>query len=160
MGRALLFVVLTVTLSVFVGRSWACHPACHWVCDAPECRARCHSVVAPPNCSVVCVNPAHQSSCDKARCAITCEEDEVSCETDACPNCQVLCEQVHCSNQAALCDVVCSPPEAHWECTTPLSCPKPVCDLQCDAPACAGSDSEWLAPSLAALVLVAAVVLR
>lgn len=128
-----------------------CHPECHWACDDPVCPASCTPVCLPPQCEI-CLNNTGTPICRPTRqCYIHCPSDE--CESDSCPVCEVRCpDQCH---NASQCLIQCEEVECAWRCTKPRNCPKPVCELQCELPACVYSDAVTHGVSLSTVMALA-----
>jgi len=118
-------------LSLFLGVYSSCHPQCSWACDDPVCNATCTPVCQEPNC-VFNITCNHSPSC-----AIQCPED--MCESDNCPACEVVCQP---SSHFECGSILCAPVECSWSCEKPTNCPHPVCELQCEQPACEYSSAS------------------
>lgn len=129
--------VVVVLSSVIVIAVAGCHPECHWACDDPVCNAVCQPVCDAPVCILFnASNPA----CDafQPSCSVQCPPD--MCEADACPTCETICQAPSdlCNDGTLLCEAT----NCTWRCEKPNNCPYPVCELQCEHPACEAAPSS------------------
>ncbi len=118
--------------------SLAAHPECTWQCDDPICAADCIPVCEAPVCTYMC-EPVDDITvtCKTPQCHVSCPADQA--EMDACPQCETICAPLKCKPAAvANCSILCEETECSWWCVTPSDCPRPICELQCEAPACEG----------------------
>lgn len=129
-------------LLLFPVISIACHPLCVWTCDSPVCNATCTPVCQPANCSTVCVT----GSCNAPNCEIICPED--MCESDSCPTCSAQCQQLSGCSLNADCSIQCQPVDCAWKCEKPTDCPSPICELNCEHPACEFSSGFLTSPGI------------
>lgn len=112
-----------------------CHPECHYECDDPVCYAICEPTCQPVLCEA-CYNTSNNIICSStAGCYITCPIDQ--CESDSCPQCETQCNPLICNNNP-ICFIQCQETMCSWSCRVPTlhECPAPVCQLQCEMPAC------------------------
>lgn len=118
--------------------SIACHPECSYMCDDPVCPAECYAKGYAPKCSLSCNNSyiPIQGQCNY-KCT-TVVNSTNSCETDSCPMAEIICTNLFCTNlpHGILCNILCEAPTAGWVCNKPKNCRKPICELQCEKPAC------------------------
>lgn len=162
--------LLSLTLLV-AGAAGNCTPSCSYACDNPTCDAVCGPSCRAPVCAHVCgtLPPSHPcASCAITHadpvCTIACPPDQ--CSADECPMCETVCEKptytfaqcesaevdAICASRdpADNCTVLCEHTNCDWVCEAPVTgtedCPLPVCELQCQQPACAcvGDDCELL----------------
>lgn len=117
--------MLILVLFFSLGFSSLCHPQCRWACDDPVCNATCTPVCVEPDC-------IFYPTCNYSpSCSIHCPQD--MCESDNCPACETICQP---SSHLECGPIVCAPPNCSWACKKPTNCPSPVCELQCERPAC------------------------
>ena len=118
--------------------SLACHPECRYQCDDPVCPAKCQAICSQPNCNILYkVGDGNFTVLDgfSPNCNCQCTND--GCEADQCPQCEALCEEFTSCPEGAICEIQCLPIQANWYCEKPTNCPKPICELSCESPACA-----------------------
>lgn len=139
-----LLLLLLLSYTVFT-----CHPECSWQCDSPTCPAVCSTSCLPYNCSRCFIDPNTNETVDCKKiavgCSITCPSDQ--CETDFCPQCSISCNAGLCQGESN-CIILCHELQCGWSCRKPTDCPYPLCQLNCEQPACeVSSDSESLGES-------------
>lgn len=128
-----------ILLLFFVVVSFACHPQCRYLCDDPVCEADCKVFCREPNCIYQCVGfPPTENPCpgQTPKCETFCNVTQDTCESDSCPMCTTICEEPTCQRDGYFCGIVCPPPDCAWKCFLPTNCREPICQLQCDQPAC------------------------
>lgn len=129
---------IVISLLIFVTFSDACHPQCSYACDDPVCPAECHAQSSKPKCTVSCNNSfvPIQGQCN-FKCSNVVNITNV-CESDSCPLVETLCTQLICIDlpRTVTCTVLCEAPTAGWVCNKPKNCRQPICELQCEKPAC------------------------
>lgn len=108
----------------------ACHPECHYACDDPVCLAICETVCEAPACEF------NQTCGYSPSCSVQCPLD--MCESESCPVCETVCAPPPSETCG---QILCEATSCSWKCRKPFNCPKPLCELQCEQPACAYSAS-------------------
>jgi len=124
-----------------------CFPDCKWNCDTPTCPAVCEPQCEKPACELRCEKlgeTACDIRCEKPRCEVRCSRK--NCQASGCPLCENVCLpakcQTVCTPAVPNCRPTCSAPKCTWSCRKPASCPKPKCNLVCNArptPTCGSS---------------------
>jgi len=127
-----------------------CFPDCKWRCDEPTCPAVCEPQCEKPACELRCEKlgeTACDIRCEKPRCEVRCSRK--NCQAGGCPLCENVCLpakcQTVCTPAVPNCRPTCSAPKCTWSCRKPTSCPKPKCNLACNARpggSCGGSGSS------------------
>jgi hypothetical protein len=132
--------VIFIFLVFIAAIALACYTECDWQCDNPTCGANCHPVCKQPICKVQCEIPHQVTHCSEPICHISCPIDQ--CTSDECPMCETICESLHCKHKSNVCSILCEETQCNWTCSTPINCPRPFCELQCEKPACESSLSS------------------
>lgn len=107
--------------------------SCSWACTNPVCAAECRPICAAPQCEYQCTAP---DTCQfEPSCRIECPPFDPVAPQEQCPVCETICNPAptQCGNCSALCTNI----SCDWQCRRPNPCPAPVCELQCESPACA-----------------------
>ena len=130
-------------------------PTCRYLSDDPVCHAVCAPVCAPAQCEVCQLtdNSTPVNCLDASQyCRVQCPSPGAA--IDECPQCETQCEPLCGSSDN--CIIVCEAPDCGWRCQKPRNCPKPICELQCEAPACEASGTSVTVPliSLAFVLFV------
>lgn len=119
--------ILFLILALSAATAASCHPECRYACDDPVCPAICETVCEAPVCEF------NQTCGYSPSCSVLCPQD--MCESDTCPQCET-----HCSPPPSeTCgDILCEETVCSWRCRKPTvqECPKPICEIQCEQPAC------------------------
>lgn len=150
--------MIPLLLLVLAGAQYVEVPeiACPWQCDNPVCHPLCEPVCQEPNCIATCPNPG--DTCAYAPvCYTVCPPTvNTSLVTLQCPSCETLCTEIPqsagCPNT---CFIACAPTNCAWRCVKPPVCPKPVCELQCNPPACASTATALLIVGVTAVLPIA-----
>jgi len=115
-----------------------CFPDCKWNCDQPSCPAVCEPQCEKPACELRCEKlgeTACDIRCEKPKCEVRCSRK--NCQSGGCPLCENVCLpakcQTVCTPAVPNCRPTCSAPKCTWSCRKPTSCPKPKCNLACNA---------------------------
>jgi hypothetical protein len=142
---------------LFISVAVACHPQCRYFCDDPVCNATCVPKCLPPACVIQCDTNSSSIKCYAPSCHVRCPPD--MCESDACPSCETVCEPPQCFDQQTYqkydgCQNLCEATSCAWECSKPLNCPQPRCELMCEQPACRASSASILSINLLFLFLL------
>ena len=112
----------------------------------PECRTQCK----PPTCSPRCSAPPVSWGALMAGAALFRTPAPCLPLARQAPSCNILCDEPKCEaprdrlcrDAAARLTLLVSPPPAAgaWKCRQPEACPRPKCDMVCEAaPGCPGS---------------------
>lgn len=123
---------------LFVYVAQACTPMCRYACDDPVCPAICSAKANAPNCTIQCNNAFIPN---EGQCTFKCTNffnTTSQCPSETCPAVEIKCSEVVCSNLPSLtvCNILCEAPTSGWVCTKPKFCKQPICQLQCEKPAC------------------------
>lgn len=118
--------------------------SCQWICNDPVCFSECIEVCEPPICSISCL-PDEPGVCNPVECNIQCPTDQ---NIDNCPSCETLCSPIRCAPIDRQCQIECEAVVCSWQCFLPTTCPYPICELNCEAPACEFSSGLILSYSM------------
>lgn len=121
--QLLMFLIFLFIVGVTLG----CHPECRYACDDPVCLAVCETVCELPACEF------NQTCGYSPSCSVRCPPD--MCESDTCPQCETICSP---PPSPSCGDILCEATVCAWRCRKPTEaeCRKPICELQCEQPAC------------------------
>lgn len=141
--RVLLILIAFATLGCHGSAYGPTNLTCSWACDAPSCTSDCRPVCAAPMCEYSCNAP---DTCQfPPRCSVDCPAtfDPIQ-PLSECPTCETTClaPPAQCGN----CTVLCEPTNCTWQCKTHQPCPRPVCELQCQAATCAFAFASAIVP--------------
>jgi len=144
--KLLLLCVFAMMVGLAAATTNPCFPDCKWNCDQPTCPAVCEPQCEKPACELRCEKlgeTACDIRCEKPKCEVRCSRK--NCQAGGCPLCENVCLpakcQTVCTPAVPSCRPTCSAPKCTWSCRKPTSCPKPKCNLACNArptPACGG----------------------
>lgn len=132
-------------------------PECRWMCDDPVCHAVCAPQCEATRCDVCqMVNNTPVNCHDVSHyCRVQCPPQQCAGTIDQCPQCETVCPPL-CGSDDDNCIIQCAETVCGWRCQKPRYCRKPICVLQCEAPACEASGTSVTVPllSLAFLLFV------
>jgi len=130
---------------LFISNIIAQLPNCQWTCNDPLCNSECIEVCNPPICITEC-NPSQPGVCNPVECEIRCPTDQNVLQS--CPSCETICQPLRCSPIDRDCQILCEAVICSWQCSLPLICPYPICELSCEQPACEFSSGLILSHSM------------
>ncbi len=144
-------------LFLLISFAFACHPQCRYTCDDPICNASCVPKCNPPICEIQCDTNSSYIQCYPPSCHVRCPPD--MCESDACPQCETVCDPPYCFDRQTYqryegCQNLCEATNCTWQCSKPTNCPKPICELMCEQPACRTSSASRVTVGLLLILLI------
>jgi hypothetical protein len=124
-------IFLFLFVNTIVGQALGNPPNCTYTCDDPICPADCSIKCQAPDCTSNCT-----STCSPPVCFTQCLPLAEQSIVDSCPLCETNCLPLQCNPVNASCAILCQAVSCGWVCKKPTNCPQPVCQLNCEQPAC------------------------
>lgn len=127
---------------------------CSWLCDDPVCEPTCEAECSQPVCNTTCSGGGIAPCNIGPSCGTVCAPAPANAVANSCPVCNVLCNPLPAVPQCSGCNVLCAQITCAWRCRKPTNCPAPLCELQCEQPACGVSFAAQLRPVLGGVAVL------
>jgi hypothetical protein len=122
---------------LFYNAILSCTPECRWMCDdpvcAPACEIRCPETLCEQNtCSLQGCSCGHFS---EGR-ILWCEAPDENSSMSVCDVKSTGTDCTTAQGDVCECSSECMVDACYWDCTAPVTCAAPQCELSCERPSC------------------------